>query len=130
MSAIGLYPTKYKNWNHTVVPILQNTKYNNISYIGLNSIKYKNGKHIFIIRLFLSFKTQNIIISAIGLYPTKYKNGKHIFIISLFLSRVGHSILFCLVCSVLFRSFKRTFRSFPFFFKLLLLLWGHSPSRL
>ena len=46
MSAIGLYPTKYKNWNHTVVPILQNTKYNNISYIGLYPTKYMNGKHI------------------------------------------------------------------------------------
>ena len=46
MSAIGLYPTKYKNWNHTVVPILQNTKYNNISYIRLYPTKNKNGKHI------------------------------------------------------------------------------------
>ena len=32
------------------------------------------------------------------------------------ISRVGHRVLFRSVCSVLFRSLKGTFRSFPFFF--------------
>ena len=37
--------------------------------------------------------------------------------------RVGHRVLFCSVRSVLFRSLKGTFRSFPFFFQFFGDLW-------
>ena len=39
------------------------------------------------------------------------------------LYRVGHRVLFRLVSSVLFRSLKRLFRSFPFFFRFFCNLW-------